>query len=263
MNPKINKMRMSGLILLLATALPSPAQPNAWNGTWRLNERKSQSSGPTFNMTISPQGEFRIVTSSFSYKFYCDGKYRIVTGHRSLACLKATATTMDVAEKDNGIPVSTVHRELSADGKTLTQITTAISPNRQKESVKRVFVRFSTSSGLAGAWKDVRELDRRPQLMVTALTGSVLRLSFPREKQYTDMKLDGTDAVTHGTASGDRVTLSAKPEGAQKILTTLKLNGTVVNQGVLLLSSDGRSITEETWRPDAPSVKTILVYEKQ
>jgi hypothetical protein len=265
MKPTLSALRLFSLvtILLATTVLQGLAESNAWDGTWRLNQARSQLSGPTFNMTISPKGEFRIVTASYSYKFYCDGKYRLVMGHRSLACLKASVSTMDVAEKDNDTLVSMVHRELSADGKSLTQTTTMINQNRRQESVKRVFVRFSKSTGLAGAWKDANALDRQPQVMVTALAGSTLRLSFPIEKQYTDVKLDGTDSLTYGTANGVRVTLSAKPQGPQMLLTVQKLNGTVVNQGMLILSSDGLSITEETWRPDAPAENTKLVYDKQ
>lgn len=99
--------------------------------------------------------------------------------------------------------------------------------------------------------------------MVTALTGSTYRLSFPLEKQYTDMKLDGSDAPIQGALSGARATLSIKPENRQRLLTVKKLNGMVLNQGVLILSSDGLSITAETWRPEAPSVKNRLVYEKR
>jgi hypothetical protein len=53
------------------------------------------------------------------------------------------------------------------------------------------------------------------------------------------------------------------PETPQRLLTVQKLNGKVITHGVLTLSSDGRSITEETWKLEAPSVKTRLVYEKR
>jgi hypothetical protein len=137
-----------------------------------------------------------------------------------------------------------------------------MSMGAQKTS-QRTFVRFSKSTGLAGAWSDANALEHQPQIMVTALAGSTLRLSFPMEMQYTDMKLDGTDALTHGAVNGARVTLSVKPDGMRRLLTAQKLNGTVVNQGMLILSSDGRNLTEETWKPEAPNVKSRLVYEKQ
>jgi hypothetical protein len=72
-----------------------------------------------------------------------------------------------------------------------------------------------------------------------------------------------TDAPMHGTLGGARVTLSIKPETAQRLLTVQKLNGEVVSQGMLILSSDGLSITEETWKPEAPTPKARLVYEKR
>jgi len=266
MNPLRKNLRLFyvGALLLAATVLPSStvAESNAWDGTWKLNEAKSQLGGPTFTITVLPQGEFQIVTRSLSYKLICDGQYRLVVGHRSLACVNGTLTSMDVAERDNGKPVNTVHRELSPDGKTLTQTITTIDEHGPGKSVRKVFVRFSKPSGLAGEWIDTKELDRQPQVMTTALRDSVFHLSFPMEKQYTDMKLDGSDAQTHGTAIGVQATLSAKPETPQRLLTVRKLNGTIITQGVLILSSDGRSITEETWKPEAPSVKTRLVYEK-
>jgi len=265
MGSTIKTLRLFSFIAMVlgGAALPSSAESNAWDGTWRLNEAKSQLGGPTFILTISPKGEFQIVTASLSYKFYCDGKYRLVTGHRTLACVKATATAIDVLEKDNDKLIGRVHRELSTDGKTLTQTATEFGQSQPQKSVKRVFSRYSKSTGLAGAWSDESELDRQPQVMVTALANSTLRLSFPREKQYTDAKLDGSDAPTHGVPSGAKITLSVTPEGSQKLLTVQKLNGTILNNGTLTLSSDGRSITEETWKPDAPKVKSRLVYEKQ
>jgi hypothetical protein len=254
-----------GALLLVTTVLPlaTVAESNAWDGTWRLNEAKSQLGGPTFTITILPKGEFQIVTRSLSYKLICDGKYRPVVGHRSLACVSGTLTSMDVAEKDNGKPVNTVHREVSSGGKTLTQTITTVDEHGPGKSVRKVFVRFSKPSGLAGEWTDPKELDRQPQIMTTALKESTFHLGFPLEKQYTDMKLDGSDAQTHGTAIGVQATLSVKPETPQRLLTVQKLNGTVITHGVLILSSDGRSITEETWKPEAPSVRTRLVYEKR
>jgi hypothetical protein len=251
------------ILLLVAVVAPSFAESNAWNGSWKLNLAKSHLIGPTFTIAILGKGEFQIVTRSYNYKLICDGKYRPVFGNRSLACTNTSATTMDTAEQEDGKSLNTIHRELSADGKTLVQTMIAIDEHGSKKTTQRVFVRSSKSTGLAGAWKDANALDRQPQVMVTALMGSTFHLGFPMEKQYTDMKLDGTDSPTHGTFGGARVTLSVKPESQQRLLTVQKLNGTVINQGVLILSSDGQSIAEETWRSEAPAMKSRLVYEKR
>jgi len=265
MKPILKSLRTFGIVaaLLAVPVLPSSAESNAWDGTWKLNEMRSQLSGPAFTITILGKGEFQVVTSSYKYRLICDGKYRPMVGNRSLACLKTTTTTMDTAEQENGKLLNTVHRELSSDGKTLTQTMVTIDEHGSGKLTHRNFTRFSKSTGLAGAWTDANGLDRQPQVMVTALVGSTLRLSFPREKQYTDAKLDGSDAPTQGIADGARVTLSVKPEGSRKLLTVQKLNGAALYHGTLILSSDGRSITEETWKPEAPTMKSRLVYEKQ
>jgi hypothetical protein len=265
MNFKITKLILSGFVplLLSAAVLPCTAESNAWDGTWKLNKAKSQLNGVTLTITILSKGEFQIVTKSYNYKLICDGKYRPAFGGRNLACVKATAFTMDTAEKENGRMLNMMHRELSSDGKNLTQTVVAIDEHGSKKTTRRVFVRSSKSTGLAGAWKDADALDRQPQVMVTALTGSTLHLSFPVEKEYTDIKLDGTDAPTHGAFNGARVTLSVKPESSQRLLTIQKLDGKTVNEGALVLSSDGQRITEETWSPASPATKSRLVYEKQ
>ena len=265
---KVNMRRTSKLywlnILLLASTLTASgrAEPNAWDGTWKLNVAKSHLSGPTFVIKSLGKNEFQILTSSLTYKLLCDGQYRPVVGNRTVACLKATEKAMDTAEKTNGRLLNTAHRELSSDGNMLKQTMVSIDERGAKTTTERAFIRYSKSRGLVGAWNDVNALNRQPQVLVTSLRGSIFHLGFPSEKQYTDTKLDGTDAPTHSELGGSVASLSVKPESSQQLLTTQKLNGTVVKLGVLILSSDGRSITEETWKPGAPMVKSRIVYDK-
>jgi len=263
MNTHSSSLYKLSIVLLMAGASLSHAlgQANAWDGTWRLNAAKSRLGGPTFTIAILPRGGFKITTRNIGYTLICDGKYRPVTGQRSLACTKGTLTSMDVEERDNGRPANAVHREVSPDGKSLIQTITTVEDGPGK-SIRKVFIRSSKPSGLAGEWTDPKELDRQPQVLVTAVNGTTFHLGFPTEKQYADMKLDGTEAPIHGTYSGARATLAIKAETAQRLLTVEKLNDVVVTNGTLILSSDGRSITEETWKPGAPKIKTRLVYER-
>jgi hypothetical protein len=126
-----------GLTLIAVTAASSSAQTNAWNGTWKLNVAKSQLNGPTFIIKVTGKAEFGISTRSFNYKLLCDGKFRTVVGNRSLACLNATATTMDTAEKENGKLLNTVHRELSADNRILTQTMVAFDEHGSPKNLSK------------------------------------------------------------------------------------------------------------------------------
>jgi hypothetical protein len=252
------------IVVVIVTGASSDGafgQTNAWNGTWRLNQAKSRLGGPTFTIAVLPGGGFKITTRNISYTLICDGKYRPV-GQRNLACTEGTLTTMDVAERDGGRAVNTVHREVSPDGKSLIQTISTVEEHGSGKSTQKVFTRTSKPSGLAGEWIDPKELERLPQELVTAVNGTTFHLGFPVEQQYADMKLDGAEAPIHGTYSGVRATLSVKAETGQRLLIVEKLNGAVMTNGTLILSSDGRSITEETWKPGAPKIKTRLVYEK-
>jgi hypothetical protein len=169
---------------------------------------------------------------------------------------------MDVRERDNSKTVNTIHREVSSDGQSLIQTITNVQEHGPNKSIRKVFTRSSRPSGIAGDWTDPKELDRQPQVLITSVNGAGLYLSFPTEKEYVDLPLDGSEAPLHGTYTGARATLSAKPESAGQILILEKVNGVIVKNGTLTLSPDGQAITEETWRLDSPAVKTRLVYEK-
>ena len=59
------------------------------------------------------------------------------------------------------------------------------------------------------------------------------------------------------------VTYSIKPAGQRKFLVLTKRNGSVLTQGSLELSDDGRILTDAWWNPDRPTDKSTLVYEKK
>ncbi len=248
--------------MIAAVATPCFPQSNAWNGTWKLNAAKTHT-GPSFSLTITPQGEYQMISGSYNYNFFCDSKYYPIVGQNLIACLKATDKVLDAAFKVDGKPSGTIHRELSADGRTQTATSIKIRPDGFKETTKTVYARVSGTTGFAGAWKAISSSDTKPEIMVTTLTGSILRIAFPGAKQYTDINLDGTDAPTQTGVAGARFTLSAKPESSLKLLTTKKRDGVTVNQGVLIMSPDGQSLIEQYWAPDHPTAKATKVYDRQ
>ena len=90
-----------------------------------------------------------------------------------------------------------------------------------------------------------------------------LHYAFPEIGQYADPMLDGSDATVHGTGVPTGSTLAIRQLGTQELFMTKKLNGRTLNAGSLRVSADGRILTETYWRPEAPDVKAVLVYEKQ
>jgi hypothetical protein len=259
---KVRLIVFACFLSFLTSASHCLAADNIWNGTWKLNAVKSPRTSPTFTMTISPQGGYEINNGNYTYRFFCDGKEYPKIDRITIACAQATTTEMDTTLKENGKVGSRSHSEISADGKTQTETLTRIHEDGTTETKNTVFVRISGSTGFAGSWKSTAAPSQESETMVTSVLGSVLRVEFPLAQQYTEMNLDGSDALTHGRVPAG-ATMSAKPDGPLRVVTVRKLKGVVVSNGTLMMSPDGRTLVYEWWKPDHPALKGRQVYERQ
>jgi hypothetical protein len=250
----------AGVIGLVALACfgSSPT----WNGTWKAVKSSSTVPKPNFIITILPTGEYHFDDGVYSYDFRCDGMEYRVTASRTISCTQKSASTMDKALTQDGKKVDTAHWELSTDGKMLTVTTNAASPKVDGAAKSRVYSHISKSSGFAGGWKDTKELESTPPL-VLKLTERSFHMAFADGRQYMDPPLDGSDAPVHGPNVPQGLTIAIRSNGPLEFLTVQKIGGRIINQGVLRLSADGRTLTDEYWTPDRPDLKAARVYEKK
>jgi hypothetical protein len=175
-------------------------------------------------------------------------------------CLQGTSAATDTVLKIHGKVITQNHTEVSPDNK---RLIVTIKPAGSSAAKTHIFERVSGSTGLSGSWQDTDDPYRTPKVIITTLSGSVFRLDLPLVKQDTEMSLDGVDAPTHGASKDEHVTLSAKPDGQSKLVLTQKIDGVAVSENSLTLSSDGRSLIHESWRPGHPNERLKLVYDKQ
>lgn len=107
------------LTSLLGCRMPS----SAWNGAWRLDPLNSIFHGPVFTISISTDGEYHYydrAVGAAGFAFRCDGKYRPMGKGHTEACVKSSATALDLVRKENGVKTDASHWELSTNGKVLT-----------------------------------------------------------------------------------------------------------------------------------------------
>jgi hypothetical protein len=239
------------------------AAPNSWSGTWRLDQHLSQPVGPSFIYAQASTGEFTVNAGDHVYRFFCDGKDYPTLPQHSLVCTQAGPRRMQMIYKVNGQAVSHALRTLSPDGEVLTVTATTNGSTGSKEVRTVSYQRTSASTGFEGAWTDKDQSDFRPPVLVIVETGPILRVSFPDKKQHTDIPLNGTDAPIQGITPGVHATLSAVPRGERELHTEQKLDGRVVRDSTLTLTPDGHTLIQETWRPENPSIKERLVYQRQ
>jgi len=237
---------------------PSPD----WNGKWKLDPTKSSYQGTVFTISISADGEYRYDNGNSSFTLRCDGKDRPMGNGRTQACVKSSATVLDLTRKENGVKTNAYHWALSADGKVLTATTTALGPSGPVDTSQLVASRISGSDGFAGQWRDTGYLQRRAE-MTLRLDNQALHISYPNARQYIDLLFNGADTAVRGPLAPDGTTYAVRRAGRREILSLTKRNGTVLTHGALELSKDGRIITDSWWNPDRPADKGTLVYEKQ
>jgi hypothetical protein len=246
----------------LALAMGSAA-PRSWVGTWRLDESRSQPIGPTFIYTRALNGQYTVNTGDHVYRFFCDGKDYPTVPQHSVSCTESTHLSMQMTYKISGQTTGHAVRTLSPDGGTLTVTSTSVSPNDSKQVHLVSYRRISVSTGFVGAWVDTDQSAQRPPLFVITETGLILHLNIPGKNQHTDIPLNGADAQIQGLSSGVHATLSAKKIGEGELFVEQKLDGRVLRDTSMTMSQDGRTLIQEVWRPENPSQKERLVYQRQ
>lgn len=248
---------LCALTATLGCGTPSPD----WNGTWKLNPSKGNFQGPIFTISISADGEYRNEEGRSSFTFRCDGKDRPTQDNRTRACVKSSATVLDLVIKENGVKTNASQWELSAGGEVLTLTGTSFRPSGPVITGKIVASRISGLNDFAGQWRDTSYLQQHADLTLR-VDSHTLHLSYPSGGQYFDATLGGADAPMRGPRAPEGLTYSVHLLGRREILTVAKSNGKALIQETLELSDDGRVITDSWWPPGHPTDKGRLVYEK-
>jgi hypothetical protein len=246
------------LAAVLGCGAPSPD----WNGTWKLNRSKSNFQGPTFTISISPDGEYRFDDGRSGFTFRCDGKDQPIGKNLTRACVKSSATGLDLIQKDDGVTTITKHWELSDGGSVFTVTATTFHSSLPVITDQIVNSRISGSNGFAGQWRDTTYLGEHAEITLK-LDKQTLHIVYSSAGQSIDAPLDGVDTTVRGPHVPRGHTYAVRPAGPREFLTLSKRDGKTILQGSLELSGDGRSVTESWWEPGHPADKGFLVYEKQ
>ena len=93
------------------------------------------------------------------------------------------------------------------------------------------------------------------------MIGPVRHLSFPGKKQHADIRMTGVAAPIQGLVPAVHASLSAKRQGPRELLVEQKLDGVAVRETSMVLTQDGHTLIQKTWRPEYPSSKELLVYQ--
>jgi hypothetical protein len=252
------------LALLAASAGAASAADSPFSGTWKLNVEKSTLAGQTLTYTALATGFEFSNGSTVKFEFAIDGKdYPIIPG-RTVSWTKSGDNSWDSVYKDGkGTVVSKVHRVLSADGKTMTVVSTDYHADGTTSEETDVRARVSGGPGLAGTWKEVKVNRASDTMIISVPSAGQIKYEIPRQKEILQGAVDGTPSSVQGPSVPEGATIAFKQLTPNKVEWSYTVKNTVLQKGVDSVSSDGKSLSSVSWAPGKESEKTSEVYDKQ
>jgi hypothetical protein len=257
------KKTMLCVCAMLALAVPCFAMGQSWDGTWKLNEAKSNITGQTFTIEDKGNGMMHVSGGEMiPYDFACDGKSYPMTGNQTRTCTGSASAGYESVTRAGDKVVYKSRRTFSADGKTMTVHGTETRPDGTTQEYTEVWKRESGTTGLVGKWR-MAKADEGTSVMVLERKGDWIRAEYPQYKSKVEGKMDGSYLVATGPTVPAGSSTAFNAEGPNIVHYRDKYKDTVTDEGTMTLSADGRTLVDEEWPTGKMSEKTTLVYERQ
>lgn len=173
-----------------------------------------------------------------------------------------------VVRKQDGRTIITANWDLSPDGNTLTDHFTGIQPNGSKFSVDYTYKRTSGkrtagTAGFAGTWEsDSQQINSVIEIQIQPYEGDGLSITNPAAQATRNVKFDGKEYPASGAGMPKGFTASGHRVDARNLELTDKVNGEIVDQQQVELSSDLKTLTISIRTPKQ-SKPNILVFERE
>jgi len=250
-------MRLFVLCALAGTAL---AGDMPFAGKWKVNLAKSDFGQITVTIEKLPGGEWQSSAFGITAKYKMDGK-DYPDGMGGTVSWKAVdANTWETVEKANGKVTETDTFKLSADGKTLTQVSKTIKADGGSIDSTTAFSRASAGTGLASKWR-TRKVSGGSGTVEYAASGSDGLIYKDLDQGMTcEAKLDGKDYPCAGPMVPPGFTVAMKSSG-RTLDFTVKKDGKPFFTASATVAADGKSMTEIVV-PAAGGDKYKVVYDR-
>ena len=255
---------LCGAVLAALAATPCHASDSPWNGTWKINQAKSKTTGDTFTVSEGAGGKYHFSNGgTIEYDYACDGKEYTTLADRTVSCTGSPAAGMDYTYKAGQTVIGTEHQALSADGKMLVSTSKSTRLDGSSGSDEATYQRVEGTSGVVGKWKSVKDKSSGDYAMTINVSDGTMHVQVPAWKQMYDAKLDGTPAPVTGPTIPAGATTAVNELSATKVHYANMLNGKTLWEGTQALSADGKTLTDEEWVPGKMDEKIVTVFDKQ
>jgi hypothetical protein len=250
------------LFACIATVRTAKAQ-SPLAGTWKINQEKSQLGGDLLQFGPAEGQAIELTSGGTKYSFRLDGNnYRLPSGHVAIWREAGPNRWTTEYRKTDGKLLSKDTWELSADGQTLSLISSGVKANGDLYTDTEEYVRTAGTSGLIGSWKGTNVKLSSPSELTLEMTGlDSMTLKIAAIKATCVAKFDGKDAAVEGPDIPPGFRLALTRIGPYSFKLVQKLNGSQISSSVYTVSEDGKTMTEVGNAPGDPPSTTV--WEKQ
>jgi hypothetical protein len=244
------------LVAFVALALQCLAQQDPWNGSWKMDRSTFKYDGPTFYLATDDDGFTFTSGGGPGQKIVCDGKPDQHPNGSTTTC-RQSAAGYELENTRDGKPMSKETIELSPDGKTVTRSHEVMAPGVTPYTVTATSTRVSGGPGLSGTWKESAiRTSRDTGVLAIQINGDSVDFKETDDDKPVTCKLDGSPTTISGTE-----TMTVKQDGPRTLRVTYSNNGKVARENTLILSSDGKTVTETDITPAPwPSTMSVMFH---
>ena len=234
---------IAALVSVIALASTPVLAQSPFDGTWVLNQEKSDFTGTTMKIEDAGSGGLKFVDPNFSYTVKTDGSKAETPSGATTAIQKRDDSSYHQTLWRGGKELSQADWKLSNGDKTLTVHEFGIRPDGEKFDNTSTYTRVSGTSGLPGEWKSgTVKLGNPTTYRISIGTGDQMTWDLPAMKATWRGKTDGSDVRPTGPTVADTLTLAVTRQSPRVLSMTQKLQGKTVYTGTYTVSDDGRTM---------------------
>jgi hypothetical protein len=251
------------------TFAQTPTAPlDRFIGIWTEDESKRDMSGAslTFRQGAKSVEELRGGdVSPVAQPVIFDGKTQVIDADTSIAWRQIDANSYERKLTSNGKLRETRTLTLSSDGKILTEKSDVTLADGRPRTVTSIFQRVDGQTGLVGRWKAQSVKSTVPALRKIERVGANgIKLTTAIGTGFT-ATLDGKPAPSTGAGVITGTMNAVRLTGDRTLQITISRNSKDTNRNELVLSADGKTLTEtnRSLAPNAGNAASVLVFTKQ
>src|SRR5712691_1361063 len=228
------------VVVAAAGTLAAADSPHV--GKWKMNDEKSDP-GLTVAYSQTGSGEMQFTTAGQSYTFKTDSKDYSALFGTTASWKQIDANTWERNSKQKGSILSTDTIKLSADRKTMTEVSKGTKPNGQSSEDIEVYERVSGGPALSGQWKPTQAKSSSPTVVEFAPYDSD-GLTLRTDTNVTcNFKFDGKDYPATGPNAPPNLTYAFRRTGERSFDVTMKIDGKTYVTFSQTVSADGKTLT--------------------